>query len=204
MVRCKSGVWWLLDENQPNKEGDQPFSNHQYEGFRLTGMPADVAWAEGETLKLISDNTQCKWMDGSSADHYRDQYGEDVSTEKAISAWWETPWLYGNTFYRKKIFMKLGVLLGEFFGADTSVKVEGRKNEEDWKLLWDYDGTHCTFNYGNVDYRLFTYALTVGCPDIARKIKIKKAMRFKLRFTNDFINQSFILREFGLDYVQED
>lgn len=213
MIRCAGGVWWLLDENQPNNEGDKPYSSHQYEGFRLTGMEADAAWAEGDTLKLIKGTAQCQWMDGSLPEHYHDNYTDADANEKAITAWWETPYIYGSSFYRKKIFMKLGLLLGQLSYvddngvasiADTAVLVEGKKNEEAWKVLWPYDGTLCSFDYGNIDYRLFTYASDPGCPDISRKIKIKKAQRFKLRFTNDFINQPFILREFGLDYVQED
>jgi hypothetical protein len=55
-----------------------------------------------------------------------------------------------------------------------------------------------------VDYRLFTFAGKAGLPIQSRKIKIKKAQRFKLRFSNNFLKQTMILREFSLDYVQED
>ncbi|PWM40588.1 MAG: hypothetical protein DBX52_02905 [Clostridiales bacterium] len=197
LIFCAGGVCWLLDENQPNSEGDKPYSAHQYEGYRMNGFTNDVAFMEAGTLKLISGRTQYQWMDGTAANHYHD--GE----ETAIHAYWETPWIYGSTFYRKKIFMKLGLLLGQLEGADTCVKVEGRKNAEEWKLIWGYDGMLCSFGYDKLDYRLFTYAPQPGCPDIGRKIKIKKALCFKLRFTNDFFNQPFILREYGLDYVSE-
>lgn len=203
MIRCKDGIWWLLDENQPNSEGDKPYSSHQYEGWRLSGMPADTAWAEGSVLHIVYGGVECVWKDGTGADHYQDRYTADLSGAQAISAFWETPWLYGSDFYRNKIFMKLGLLL-ESAVCDSSVLVEGRKNDEDWKTLWDYDGTLCSFNYGNIDYRLFTYAGEAGCPDLSKKIKIKKAKRLKLRFSNDFIDQALILRQFGLDYVQED
>ncbi len=212
MIRCAGGVWWLLDENQPNSEGDKPYSSHQYEGYRLTGMPADAAWVVDDQLMLIKGNAQYCWTDGTSGDHYYDEYDGVVA---AINAWWETPWLYGSNFYRNKIFTKLGLLLDRIsfvsgnttLIADSAVKVEGRKNDEtddEWKVLIDYDGTLCSFNYGNLDYRLFTYEGAPGLPMIVRKIKIKKAKRFKLRFSNDFIDQTFILRQFGLDYVQED
>ncbi|MBR6794420.1 MAG: hypothetical protein IKM48_08720 [Clostridia bacterium] len=203
MIRCEGGVWWLLDENQPNGEGNKPYSSHQYEGWRLSGMPADTAWAEGSVLHLLKGNVECIWTDGSGADHYRDSYTRDGGDAKAIAAYWETPWIYGRDFYRNKIFMRLGVLLESVKDVNSAVKVEGRKNEEDWKLLWDYDGSLCTFNYGTIDYRLFTYAGEPSCPDLSKKIKIKKAKRFKLRFSNDFIDQALILRQFGLDYVQE-
>lgn len=203
MIRCADGIWWLLDENQPNGEGNKPYSSHQYEGWRLSGMPADTAWAEGSVLHLLKGNVECIWTDGSGADHYRDSYTRDGSDATAIVAFWETPWIYGRDFYRNKIFMRLGVLLESVKDVNSAVKVEGRKNEEDWKLLWDYDGSLCTFNYGTIDYRLFTYAGEPSCPDLSKKIKIKKAKRFKLRFSNDFIDQALILRQFGLDYVQE-
>lgn len=197
LIFCKDGICWLLDENQPNSEGNKPYSAHQYEGYRMNGFTNDAAFVEDGTLKLITGRMQYRWMDGTAANHYHD--GE----ETAINAYWETPWIYGSTFYRKKIFMKLGLLLGQLDGADTSVKVEGRKNAEEWKLIWGYDGLLCSFGYHKIDYRLFTYAQSPGCPDIGKKIKIKKALCFKLRFTNDFFNQPFILREYGLDYVSE-
>lgn len=129
------------------------------------------------------------------------KYG-DETTRKEINAFWETPWIYGSNFYRKKRFSRLALLLGEADLGDYQFKVEGKKNDEtDWSTIWDYDGTFCTFNYGHVNYGLFTYRTTHACPDLVRKIKIKKALRFKLRFSNDKINQSFVLREFGLDYV---
>lgn len=198
LVFCDGGICWLFDENQPNTEGDKPYASHQYEGFRMDGFACDHAYTENGVLKLVRGKEIHQWMDGSAGTHYHD------GTDQAIIAWWETPWLLGNTFYRRKIFMKLGVFLGKIDGANTSIKVEGKKNNEDWKLLWGYDGTLCTFNYGTLDYRLFTYQRIAGCANIVRKIKIKKALKFKLRFTNEFFDQPFILREFGLDFVQED
>ncbi len=200
MIRCANGVWWLLDENQPNSEGDKPYASHQYEGWRLTGMPCDVAWEENGVLKLILADAQYYWTAGTAAQHFHDEY-EGISTP--IVCWWEVPWIYGGTFYRKKIFMKLGILLGELPGADTCVKIEGKKNDEDWAILWPYDGALCSFGYNKFDYRLFTYSGAAGDPNRSKKIKIKKATRFKLRFINEFIDQPMILREYGLDYVQE-
>ncbi len=214
MVRCKDGVWWLLDENQPNAEGDKPYSSHQYEGWRLTGMPADAAWEKDGTLWLLSGSAVCKWTDGSQKDHYCDNYTGEKSGERAIVAYWDTPWIYGSAFHLDKNFIKMGILLGEIsvkdgYGIvpiDSAVRIEMRKNDEDekdWKILWDYNGVLCTFDYGRIDYRLFTYSGKPGCPDLEGKIKIKKAKRVKFRFSNDFINQGLILRRFCLNYVQE-
>ena len=204
MIRCTGGVWWLLDENQPNSEGDKPYASHQYEGWRLTGMYCESAFAEDGVLYLVKDGVVYRWTDGTKAEHFHDEYpNESGDTETAITAWWEIPWIYGSPFYKNKIFMKLGVLLGQLDGADTSVKIEGKKNDEDWTTLWEYDGSLCTFGYDKLDYSLFTYSGKAGNPNRARKIKIKKAKQFKLRFENSYKNQPLILRGYGLDYVQE-
>lgn len=197
LVFCAGGYCWLLDENQPSSAGDQPYSSHQYEGFRMDGFSFDAFYVEDGVLKMIDTNNQIYyWTDGNEATDYSDY------PDKPIHAFWETPWIYGSNFYRKKRFSRLALLLGEANLGDYQFKVEGKKNDEtEWSTIWDYDGTFCTFDYGRVNYGLFTYRTTHACPDIVRKIKIKKALRFKLRFSNDKINQSFVLREFGLDYV---
>ncbi len=200
MIRCANGVWWLLDENQPNSEGDKPYASHQYEGWRLTGMPCDSAFAENGTLYLIKDGIAYRWTDGTQASHFHDEYD---GNNTAISAWWEIPWIFGSTIYKNKIFQRLGILLGQIAGADTSVKIEGKKNDEEWSILWHYDRSLCTFGYDKIDYSLFTYSGKPGNPNQSRKIKIKKAKQFKLRFINDYMDQPLILREYGLDYVQE-
>ncbi len=202
MIRCKNGIWWLLDENQPNSEGNKPYSSHQYEGFRLSGMDAHFAWSDGKKLVISHGSQICTW-ESDATDHYYDDYTGKETDRTAINAYWETPWIYGNVFYKKKIFRRLGLLL-EIADCNSAVKVEGKKNEKDWETLWDYDGTLCTFDYGNIDYRLFTYFGVKGCPDIQRKIRVKKALRVKFRFSNDFINQTLILRQFGLEYEQEE
>jgi hypothetical protein len=198
LIFCADGICWLLDENQPNREGDRPYAAHQYEGFRLDGFHG-APWEEGGRLYLMSGRTKMRWTLGGGEVYF------DGSEEepRAISAFWETPYFFGSDFKRKKIFMRLGVML-EQAGFDTSVQVEGKKNDEPWKVLWGYDGRLCSFAYGRVDYRLFTFAGKAGLPIQSRKIKIKKAQRFKLRFSNNFLKQTMILREFSLDYVQED
>lgn len=197
LIICADGYCWLLDENQPSNAGDQPYSSHQYEGFRMSGFSFDAFYVEDSQLKMVGDFRQILyWTDGAEATDYSD------NGPKAIPAFWETPWIYGSNFYRKKRFSRLALLLGEANLGDYQIKVEGKKNDEtEWSTIWDYDGTFCTFDYDRLNYGLFTYRTIHACPDIVRKIKIKKALRFKLKFSNDMINQSFVLREFGLDYV---
>ncbi len=207
LVFCADGYCWLLDENQPSNDGDRPYSSHQYEGFRMDGFGFDVFYIEDGELRMITDKYVHRWAEGNAAEEYADKVMEpDVGgfkeiTEKIV-AFWETPWIYGSNFYRKKRFSRLALLLGEANLGDYQFKVEGKKNDEtEWTTIWDYDGTFCTFDYDRIDYGLFSYRTAHACPDVVRKIKIKKALRFKLRFSNDKINQSFVLREFGLDYV---
>ncbi len=197
LIFCADGICWLLDENQPNSEGDKPYAAHQYEGYRMDGFWADAYFIENDSLKLIRGGDVYQWMGGEDASHYHD--GE----ETPINAWWETPWIYGSTFHKNKIFMQLGILLGMITDVNSGATVEFRKDNEEWKPLIGCDSSLCRFNYKTVDYRLFTYQTVQKCPDMQRKIKIKKAKRIKLRFSNDFRDQPFILRGFGLDYVQE-
>ena len=215
LIFCKDDICWLLDENQPNTEGDKPYSAHQYEGYRMSGFGASCAYQSSDgRLIFAREGGLYEWKSGESADHYQDIVMEGASgtedgrykTTKAINAYWETPWITGTKFYLRKTFRRLGILLDPIKGIDMAIQVEGKKNDEDWKVLLNYDGRLCTLknDYSLIDYRFFSYSTEQGDPTIKKKIRIKKAVRFKLRFTNKIINQTLILNQCGLDYVQED
>lgn len=198
LIFCADGICWLLDENQPNKDGDKPYSAHQYEGFRMDGFDADFTYIGEDELRLVRGSKIYRWTDGSNEGDYHD--GED----REIEAYWETPWIYCSNFHKNKIFQRIAVLLGELQEANLGIKIEAKKNGEDWKVLFDYDPTFYTFGFNRVDFRGMTFRTTRPEPIFNRKIKIKKAKRIKLRFTNKLYDQPFILRSLGLDYVQED
>ena len=203
LVFCESGICWLFDENQPNTEGDKPYAAHQYEGYRMDGFDADFAFIDEDgQLMMVKNNRHLKWTDGTKKEHYKDVNSTGEGT--AIKAFWETPWILGTKFYLRKNFRRLGLLPDLLAGVDSVVRVEGKKNQEDWKILFDYDGALCSFDYDDIDYQFFTYATAPKNLDIKRKIRIKKATRFKLRFSNDLINKTLILNQWGLDYVQEE
>lgn len=206
LIFCAGGICWLLDENQPNKDGNKPYAAHQYEGYRMDGFAADAVFIEDDALKLIRGGEIFQWTDGSLPRHYHD--GKDTP----IKAFWETPWIYGSNFYKNKIFMRLGVLLGELTDittgqtveTNTGILVEGKKNDEDWKVFMNEEIVSRTFSFDRIDFRYLTFRGVAEMPAMTRKIKVKKAKRFKLRFSNNTVDQPFILREYGIDYVQED
>ncbi len=199
LIQCDNDICWLMDEHQPTADGNKPYSTRQFEGYRLAEIKGTL-YEENNTIYSLYGDKVYQWMDGTAGEHYHDEWD---NIETAIEAYWETPWLYGNSFFHKKVFTTFGILLGQVNDADTAVDVDARRNADDWKDIMSYDGTLCSYDYRKIDYRLFTYAPAPGCPAITVKIKIKKALRVKLRFRNDFINQPLILREFGLNYVSE-
>ena len=203
---------YLLDGTQFSSANSKPFSYRQYEAYIWQGVAfnADHVWYVEDELHLycFGNIIRVPLSIGGDNEDYTDVFtinGEEDSI--AICASWETPNLYGATFYAKKSFSKLGILLRKTLNPidnkeiNTSVRVFYKKNNDPWKLLKDYSGEQSIFRYDYMNYGIFAYSPVGKTYDMQKKIKIKKTQSLKLRFENDVPGMPLYLQAFGLEYT---
>ncbi|MBQ6946746.1 MAG: hypothetical protein IJN42_01755 [Clostridia bacterium] len=215
---------YLLDEVQQTTLPDCKYSGKQYEVFAFV---FDQDFLGASTAATIGED-EYETEDGNSA--VSPQYIRKIWTEEdklkvavgdkiwtydpklqadqdengkryAIVAHWVTPKLSLSSFYRKKTIHRLALTLGEKM---SSVRVECRtNNREQWKLLRDYDGRFYVFDYGAVNYGLWTYRSAVEKLQliINRRPSISfNEIQFKFTNANE---DTLSLEEFGMIYETE-
>lgn len=199
---------YIFDGDQFSSTNSEPFSYRQYEAFvwKSSVFESNFIWNEDDYVYLFSGKSiyRIPLIPGTSNEDYSDTIGED---NYPVSAFWETPNIYGNAFYNKKSFSRLGILLKKTINSidakevNTTVKVYYKKNNEEWKMLKNYSAEQCIFRYDYMNYALFSYMPVGKTYNIFKKIKIKKAQSLKLRFVNDIPGMPLYLQAFGLEYT---
>lgn len=99
----------------------------------------------------------------------------------------------------------MGVSLGQQYGNDgyamnTDVKISAKFDNDEWRVIKDYDASLHVFRYDAMDYSRFTYGNEVSDYSIYKRLLHKKGRAVKLRFENDRLNEPFTLKQFGIEY----
>ncbi len=205
VISNNKGRLYLLDGAQFSTTESRPFSYRQYETF-IWELQAEHIWDMDGELHFIYGKDIYRLPFGIGAE---DEDYTDILSDGSypVKCYWETPNIYGNDFYIKKSFSKLGILLRKIIGFDrfeinTSVRVWAKRNNDPWKLVKDYDAEQSVFRYGYLNYALFTYRNRGRKYSIDKKIKFKKTYNIKLRFENDVPGMPLYLQAFNLEYTR--
>lgn len=221
---------YLLDEMQQTTLPDFKYNGKQYEIFPFAfsqEFEAQLQWAWESGENAIDWTIQKIWVDGETLCVYNGmyilEYDQDLSTDVLIvddteqqykiCAQWITPPFTLSSFYRKKNILRFGLSVGE---SGSTVKVEYRvdgatayadevaqPDEVQWRLLRDYEGRFRVFDYGNINYGLWTYNSTVPKLQlIINRRPSRKCYSIQFRFTNDTTDK-LALSEFGFAYETE-
>ncbi len=200
---------YLLDGNQFSTSDNKPFSHRQYEAFIFDNLIINNMWSINDVLYFenIKNEIFSLNFDVEVENRYfSDSPKSTRDGNSSIKAYFETQNIYGADFYNKKSFSKFGVLLRRLVlnagDVCTGIKVWYKRNNEEWKVLKEYDKAHFVFRYDAFRYDLFSYMPTVKSYTYNKKIKIKKAYGLKLRFENSEEDMPFCIQEYGLQYTQ--
>lgn len=196
---------YLLDGNQFSLDThNTPFSMRVYEGYIWQDVPAKTLWTESGNLCFGSDNGVYCFNDGLRNNrHYRDE--RERGAHYPVKAYWETPYIFCGDFHLNKFFNRIGLLLGDAYGDDgyplnTDVRILARFDNEPWRVIKDYDGSHCIFRYDTVDYSRFTYNNTPSDYAVYKRLLHKKGRGLKLRFESDSLSEPFTLKQYSIEY----
>lgn len=204
---------YFLDEMQQTSLPDFKYSGKQYEIFPFSFSNEFVTalggndwhfqkvWAEKDKLYAYTGTHVLEYDPELSVDKVRG--GETYP----ICAQWITPPFTLSSFYRKKNILQLSLRVGE---VGSAVKVEYRVDgdtanteNKEWRLLRNYDGRFRVFDYGNINYGLWTYNCDIPKLQlIMNRRPSRKCYSIQFRFTNDTTDK-LSLSDFGFTYETE-
>lgn len=205
-VSTNSSRMYVFDGSQYSQAPSKPFSYRQFEAYIFSGCAAQRMWRHGGQLYLMFGGKIGRLsFDTGANEDYIDQWNGEQN--RAVQAYWETSNIFGGSFYNKKSFARLGLLIRKMMNQsdgreiNTSVRIWYKKNNDAWKLLRGYNGDQCIFRYDYLNYALFSYRPTGKTYTVSKKIKIKKTYSLKLRFESDIEGMPLFLQAFGLEYT---
>lgn len=186
---------YLLDGLQPTStDKSLPYATRQYVGFYCDNIPAYTLWVDEDRLWFgTTDGRVCVFhKDSSALESYNDN-------GQPISAWWETPELDGQLFYKNKTFRYLAVRL--MSSLATSVSIYGKKHGI-WSLLKIDHTSARYFAFSKIVFSKFSFSVDTSEQLSHTKVRIKKVDKARFKLENSELNEPFGIYDFALEYIE--
>lgn len=170
---------YILDGMQPTpQEKNRPYSTRQYEGYFFPDVSARIMWSEDGELYFGTTDGKIKKFD-------KGVYNDEGT---AITAYWDTPEISGDSFEAKKTFDYVGCVLAS--AVRTAVKVSA-KEQGIWNEIIAYNNEAQYFDWNDIDFNNFTFSTDTSPHTLGQKIKIKNVDKSQFRFENSRLNEPF-------------
>lgn len=178
-----NGKMYILDSQHFMSESS--YTHRQYDGYYWTNVPIRSMWVFDDVLYFGATDGKifAFYTDFERLESYNDNGA-------AIEAIWTTPMFYGNEFSFKKNFSYISLLLGA--SAKASCKVYALY-ENQKELIVEFTSDFSFFDYSEIDYSNFVYALDTTPQTAKDKIKINKIDKIQFIFENSVLNEPFRL-----------
>ena len=194
---CLNNVAYILDGLQPMRSDKaEPYATRQYAGFYRTNIPANVMWEEDGRLFFGT-------KDGKVKRFYKDKYALESYNDdgEPIEAIWETGDLTGNVFFKNKTLHHIAVKLDSAIAASVSIYVM-------WRGLWNFVRTDHwrarQFRFSTEEFQYHTFSNDKTQRVVPKKVRFKNVDKFRLRLTNNELNESFALSDVGIEFTETD
>ena len=192
---CLNNVAYILDGLQPiQTDKSKPYATRQYVGFYRTNLPARVMWEKDNRLYFGDD-------EGTVHRFYNDKYALESYNDNGqpIECVWETPDIIGKLFFKNKTLRHVAVKLDSAIAASVNFFVMNRG-------LWQFVKTDHTsaryFQFSTIVFSKFSFSCDRTQRTIPSKIRVKKVDKFRLKLTNDQLNEPFGLYDIGFEYIE--
>lgn len=192
---CLNGVAYILDGLQPIQTDKQkPYATRQYVGFYRTNLPATCIW---ENSKRLFFGTE----DGKVFRFFNEKYELSSYNDngQTIECVWDTPDIIGKLFFKNKTLRHVAIKLDSAHSASVNIYILNRG-------LWQFirkDTVHAKyFQFSKLVFSKFSFSPDKTQHTIPSKVRIKKVDKFRLRLTNDELNESFALYNIGFEYIE--
>ena len=192
---CLNNVAYILDGLQPMQtDRSMPYATRQYAGFYRTNLPANVMWEQDERLYFgTPDGRVCRF--------YNDKYSLDSYNDdgEPIEAIWETPDIDGKLFYKNKTLRYIALRLDSALATSVSIWVMNRGL---WQFIKKDDTSGRYFSFMHLIFSKLSFSGDRTQHTISTKVRVKKVDKFRLRLTNDDLNEPFGLFNIAFEYVE--
>ncbi len=201
VISNRKDTLYLLDSKQITFSG----TRKDYECYVWKGIKTKCIWTFEGALYFNDGSNSYVFSQGGKESDYCDVSSDLTVT--AIDAYWETPYIYTDDFIDNKFFSKISLLVDSKLdlnsvAMNTSVRVYAKFDEDDWRLVRDYDASISVFKYSNFDYSKVTYKNRVKNFCVSKRLLHKKGRGLKLRFENDRVAQPFTMLRFAVEYMK--
>jgi hypothetical protein len=193
---CLNNVAYILDGLQPlQTDKSKPYSTRQYAGFYRTNLPAYTMWEDNGRLFFgTKDGRVCRF--------YKDKYDLKSYNDdgEVIECTWETPDITGQVFFKNKTLRDIAIKLDTATAASVNIYVMDRGI---WRFIRTDHWRARIFQFSTIVFSKFTFNCDKTQRTFLTKFRVKKVDKFRLRLTNDQLNESFALSDVGFEYVEK-
>ena len=192
---CINGVAYILDGLQPlQTDRSMPYATRQYAGFYRTNIPARIMWEKDEVMYAGT-------ADGRIIEFYTDKYALASYSDdgEPIVAIWETPDIDGKLFYKNKTLRYIALRLDAALATSVNIWV---MNRGIWQFIKKDDTSGRYFSFSKLVFSKMSFSGDKTQHTISTKVRVKKVDKFRLRLTNDELNEPFGLFNIAFEYVE--
>lgn len=192
---CLNNVGYILDGLQPvHTDKSRPYSTRQYVGFYRTNLPARVMWEKDERLYFgTADGRICRF--------YKDKYSLPSYNDdgEPIEAIWETPDIDGKLFYKNKTLRYIALRLDMALATSVNIWV---MNRGIWQFIKKDDSSGRYLSFAKLIFSKMSFSGDKTQRTFPTKVRVKKVDKFRLRITNDELNEPFGVYNIAFEYVE--
>ena len=192
---CLNGVAYILDGLQPlQTDRAMPYATRQYAGFYRTNIPARIMWEKDEKMYIGT-------ADGRICEFYTDKYSLNSYSDdgEPIEAIWETPDIDGKLFYKNKTLRYIALRLDAALATSVNIWV---MNRGIWQFIKKDDTSGRYFSFSHLIFSKMSFSGDKTQHTISTKVRVKKVDKFRLKVTNDDLNEPFGLFNIAFEYVE--
>ena len=192
---CLNDVAYILDGLQPiQTDKSKPYATRQYVGFYRTNLPAYTMWEnDGRLFFGTKDGKICRFFKDKYA---LESYNDDGEPIECI---WETPDIIGKLFFKNKTLSHVAIKLDSAIAASVSIYV---MNRGIWEFVRTDHWRARIFQFSKEVFSKHTFSCDKTQKVIPKKLRVKKVDKFRLRLTNNELNESFALYDIGFEYTE--
>lgn len=186
---------YILDGLQPIRtDKSEPYATRQYVAFYCDNLPIHTMWElENKLYFGTEDGRICEfYSDKNDLNSYNDN-GQTIFCQ------WDTPDIDGQLFYKNKTLRYIAIRIGAAIA--TSLNIYGM-DRGIWRFLRTDNTTGRYLVFSKIIFSKFSFSSDMTQKLSHTKVKIKKVDKYRIRITNDQLNEPLSIYDIAMEYIE--